>query len=479
MRNPGSSLRNLDRLAFLSHPWMGHLICLVLAILSVIWYQYRMINLDGAVYSMELTLEETFMYPHARYGAFLTQLIPLGLVKLGASLKVVLIGYSLSFALINYLAWAFAHYVARQPRAAWAIILFQLLALNSTYFWPVSEAFQSLIYATVFFAWISGAKEKPLHWYLLPIPVMLLLTLFTHPVALVPLLVLLAYHGLSFKRDQWLQYAALGGIFLVAVLVWRWLKPPISDYEAELMPKLDQVPDLLRHFRSQAGYIQMKHYVGRQNPMMLGMNMAVLVGLLLSRKWLKSLLFVGAGLGYLLVIGIVYYRGESYLIIENICNPFALFAVLFLTQDVLPKFNWPWLQSGVLILLIVTFSLRVADQKSFLDYKFEWQENAYQYSQSSGNRVVVIDEDQIDPALYGIRWASAVESTLYSALRGADSTFQVFATPEPAKFLDLPFEEPYFLYAPFWSWRKVPVEENRYFHFAAPQPVYLPEGIPK
>jgi|GEM_PF-4623020 len=479
MRNRATILNNLDRLAFLSQPWLGHLLCIGLGILAVIWYQYRMINLDGAVYSLELTLEEGFMYPHGRYGAILTQLIPLGLIKLGASLKVVLIGYSLSFAVINYLAWAFCHYVARQPRAAWVIILFQLLALNATYFWPVSEAFQALIYAIVFYAWITGAKQKRLHWYLLPIPVMLLLTLFTHPVALIPLLVLLAYHVLDFKKGDWIQYAALGGVFLVSVLVWRWLKAPMSEYEAELMPKPDQIGDLLRHFRSQAGYIQMKSYVWHENPLLLWLSGGVMLGLLWSRQWLKALLFFAAGLGYLLVIGIVYYRGESYLIIENICNPFALFPIVFLTQDVLRKLRWPLLQAGILALLLITFSFRIADQKAFLDYKKDWLEDAYQYSQRTGHRSITIDENQIDPALYGIRWASAVETTLYGAVRGADKTFQVYAIPDRERFREKPAEGVSFLFTPYWQWRAAPDGAERYYNFQLEPPTDLPDGIPR
>ncbi len=464
--------------SFLSSPWMGHAYFLIMALLSIFLFEYRMINVDSSYYSFGMLFDEDFSIAHYRYGAFITQVIPLALIKAGASLKVVLIAYSLSFTLIHYLCWLFAHYVARQAAAAWTVIFLQLLVWDATYFWPVSEVFLTLVYCATFFAWMRGGKSRYLLTYLFPVPLFVLLILFTHPIALAPLAFMLGYEAFSLDRSQWKRFAALLLTVGASILLWRAIRPPPSEYDIAQASNLENFREILQSFWSRSGPIQLRNLLTRDLQIMLYFNAIVLAALLLLGKWKKAILLLGGLVTYGTLVGIVYQAGDSNLILENICGPFALFGSIFFLLDVLPRIPVRWTHTAILLLLGLLLATRVWQRKRHLDYKFYWLDNMYAYSQELGQYKLVIDEDRINTNRYGVPWAMAIESTIYTTLRGAAHPLQIFPAPEPALLTDHPDAQNLFPCVSFARLRAIPDPPNQYFNFQRGPIIYVNEDIP-
>lgn len=421
-------------------------------------------------------MDEEFSVAHNRFGAYLTQIIPLGLIKAGASLKTVLILYSLSFTLVHYLCWIFAHYVARQSHAAWAIIFLQLLVWDVTYFWPVSEAFLALVYCIAFFAWINGARNKAWLTYLLPVPLLVLLVLFSHPVAMGPLLFLLAYEFLELERSQWKKFAALVGVVCFSILLWRLLSPPPSDYDIALAGNLENFKDILQSFWGRRGPTQLRIFLTVEYKILLYFIGLVLIALLGLRLWKKAFLLVGGLIAYGSLVGIVYQAGESHLIIENICAPFALFAIVFFLKDILPRVPARWTHTAMLLILGFFMATRIWQRKRHLDYKFYWYDNMYTYSQLLGHSKLIMDDHRVNER-FRIPWAMAVESTIYTTLKGAKHPLQIYPAADPGPFLEFPNDSSYFPYVPFWKTKAIPIPPNQYFNFQLKPVLYLNQDV--
>ena len=463
--------------SFLSSPWMGHGYFLVMALLSILLFEYRMINVDSSYYSFGMLFDEDFSIAHFRYGAFITQAIPLALVKAGASLKTVLIAYSLSFTLIHYLCWLFAHYVAKQPAAAWTVIFLQLLVWDATYFWPVSEVFLTLIYCATFFAWMRSGENRNFLTYLLPVPVFVLLILFTHPIALAPLFFMLGYEAFSLNRSGWKRFGALILTVGASILLWKAIRPPPSAYDVAQASNLENFREILGNFWSRPGPIQLRHLLTGDLQILLYFNAIVIAALLLLRKWKKAFLLAGGLFTYATLIGIVYQAGDSTLILENICGPFALFGSIFFLLDILPSIRIQWTHTGILLLLGFLLATRVWHRKQHIDYKFYWFDNMLTYSQELGQYKLVIDEHKINTYRYGVPWAMAIESTIYTTLRGTETPLQIFPYTNPAELTDHPNADNLFPNVRFALMRHIPDPPNQYFNFQRGPIIYLNEDI--
>src|SRR5688572_6642136 len=70
---------------------------LLLGILSVIFYQERVVFIDIAFQLFHMLKDGTFAIQHNRTGAFLTMSFPLLASKLGLPLKLVMLSYSAGF----------------------------------------------------------------------------------------------------------------------------------------------------------------------------------------------------------------------------------------------------------------------------------------------------------------------------------------------------------------------------------------------
>ena len=80
----------------------GHLLFIVLTILSLVFFKERIVFIDCAFHVFQFITQGDFQIWNQRFIAVLTQIVPMLGVQEGWSLSTVLLSYSLSFALLYY-----------------------------------------------------------------------------------------------------------------------------------------------------------------------------------------------------------------------------------------------------------------------------------------------------------------------------------------------------------------------------------------
>ena len=89
-----------------SEKYAAKIALLVLALLAIgaaVFYKLRMSFLDAPYIAFNIINTDALHIQEHRYGAFITQAVPLLAARMGLSVKAILVGYSLSFTLFYLL----------------------------------------------------------------------------------------------------------------------------------------------------------------------------------------------------------------------------------------------------------------------------------------------------------------------------------------------------------------------------------------
>jgi len=163
---------------------LGHLFFLVLVVLSIVFYKERIIHVDNAFYICNIINKEWFSIEHHRYIAVFSQLLPLIAVKLDLALPYILILYSVSLILFYYVLFLVCTYLFKDELAGILLLLLLCVTVAHSFFWPVSELQQGIIFSAVFGSWLIKKDEMNSTTFVLVSLLMSGLLLFSHPMAM-------------------------------------------------------------------------------------------------------------------------------------------------------------------------------------------------------------------------------------------------------------------------------------------------------
>lgn len=425
--------------------------------------------MDSAQYTYEILSQESFSIAHFRFGAALTQLLPLLFIKLGFSLKAVLIAYSLNFVIIYYLVWLFCQYVARNSAASLALILLLFTGARYIFFWPVSELMQGLVYSLGFYAWLSRADGGRGPAFYLVSLFWLSLAMLTHPLSILGLGFL---WGLAWiERGQFRDYSAYA-VFLMMVVGWfliRTLKPP-TPYETELMERLNALPGLLPDFFNLPGTRGFFGKILANYKYLIWLGAGTVLIMLLLKKFREiGLMAIGAAGILVLSIG-VYPNGESEIVMENMRLPLILVLVVVFSKTAFPALQRYRLGMPI-VLLVLIFDFQGISRAANEEFRYrrEWHENMYAYARQFPERKLVMDLKHFPAERFLVPWAVSIEALLRSALHHPDSAVAIYPAPNPQQVLDFPWQRDNFPAVPFW--------ENRALKELNPRYMQLPESL--
>lgn len=434
-------------------------------------FQERIGYWDTASYMLEIMKKDDFAIVHGRYGAALSQFIPLILFKLNAPLKAIMIGYSLNFILLYAVCFWFCLSICRHRHAAYAICFFMVLSLKFTYFWPVSELFQSLVMAISFWAWWDSPVPRARRVQLFIGLVLFLLAFVTHAVSATLLAFFLAYGFLNqvpgHAQNRWYDAA-----LLLATIPLAMLLKETDHYESTKMLPVLQVFDYLPEILEMGGG-QIYLDVLRKDYHLLALAFFIVpIGLILQQKWLKLLLVLSFSLGYALILVMAYPFCDTQVLVENLLLPFSCCLMVVFCHEILFSLDRFYFPQFVLGLALFLFMVRISPLKGwFKDKELHFQTIANSI-QDSPQRKLVFSEKNYPMDISMFSWATFAESLLFSGLQDPDNCFTVFVTweyrfPEllshpngPDLILDYPW-------APFAYQRNLP---KRYFNL--PQQTY-------
>ncbi|MEL6721549.1 MAG: hypothetical protein AAFP82_22820, partial [Bacteroidota bacterium] len=206
---------------------LGHIFFGILILWSIIFYKERMLHFDSAYYTFNLLYSQDFYIAHGRTISYASQLMPLLAMKLGWSLKAVLIVYSMSFMLLFYGIYNLIVYGFRNVEGGLFLALAVSLTIRYKFYAGISEVFFSLALAALLIGWLTKNRDlfhRLTAWQNLLVGIILVLLLTTgHPIIILPVLSFFAFD--ICYNNRWKDLYNWGLVaFSVGVFYYRFSK---------------------------------------------------------------------------------------------------------------------------------------------------------------------------------------------------------------------------------------------------------------
>jgi len=187
---------------------IGHIGFIVYFLYTLIFYKERLINSDAAYYTFHMINFEEVFVKHNRYISYFTQWLPLLCIKMGASLKTVLLSYSGIFGVWFYLLFLLNVYVFKTARGGILLLIALVLTMRYKFYAGHTEITFAIAVATSLYNWIAIEKNR-ISWHNQWLSTLIVI-LFSawlyiiHPIIIVPLLAMLIYNVLD--KNRWTDY---------------------------------------------------------------------------------------------------------------------------------------------------------------------------------------------------------------------------------------------------------------------------------
>jgi len=424
--------------------WLGYLTWLALLLFSLVFYKERTLFLDAGFQMFNMVNEEAIQIYHYRFVAALPQFLPFFALKLGASLKIILLLNSIAHLLFFALIYHLMVRNFKNDFFGWALtFLFTLLALDSFYHIQ-SEFYHGLGLLLLLFAIVTRHPRLEAKWSI-PVAVLLMITIaFAHKLTSVFFLFLwlfFFFHDPVYRNKR---YLLLLGLMLVIVFI----KAQFFTNWYEAIKQADFQRNWTAYFPNFQKMPANKIFLQRMLRFyyFLPILWAVVGGFYLrKRKWLKLGLVFSFSFGYILLINIAgpnapyrFYSEVSYL-------PLSIFVTVPLMFDLIPTMGKPkwvlWIFATIILLRLVA----IASNHQTFENRLTWMQNQLAKAPELGtNRLLLKKEDAPMDTLI-MEWGLPYSTMLLSSLVHPDSAKTLFINDDFEKFQDYLDKDNYFL----------------------------------
>ena len=197
-------------------------------ILAIVFCEERLFS-DAGFYLAKIVHYETFWIEVNRFIRIFSQWIPLLLVRLGAPMTTVIIGYSIGHILFYYGCYIIARLVYGHKEAGWVFLLLQTIGLLYGFCSPGFEYYY--VAAFIVLWWLALQQEMTITniiWQL----ILLFFIITGYRTALIFVLAVL---GLHFAEHRWRYWKYYMGIVFYMAIWWIFKSTYITSYEQEKM----------------------------------------------------------------------------------------------------------------------------------------------------------------------------------------------------------------------------------------------------
>lgn len=411
----------------------------ILAIGGIFFYKERSFFADTAYVLFHIINNQALAIQFNRYGAVITQAVPLAVVKLHLPLKAVLVAYSASTGIFYFSVAALLIYRFRQYGLMVLMALCYFVFVSQSFYWG-SEIPQGLAWMFLMFgvALYMGQKGRSLWLIAIPFAATCLLAVFTHFSIMMAMLYLWVY--MISDKERW-PFKVRDSLWLSGLLLscigFKFYLAMDVNVKAGDGPILESVFRCsIRDIYGMFGTPVQQAFLGRcVTNYWAGVILFItgVTSLLLQRKYWLAIWSVLTCLGYMVIMSLTFsgwgvdaalFHIESEWLCMSVpaLTPFALGylpvgkgrkAVLF--------------TAGVLLVRMVYIAMAATPFR----WHIQFQERAFtQMEQLKENKVAFLRTEELH-SNYILDWAAGYESMLASGLRG-DRPQKLFAIVPPS-----------------------------------------------
>lgn len=450
---------------------IAHLCFVILLFFSVYFYKERIIFSDSAFQFFKIVNFEKLNTEAGRFSAILPQLPVILLTKLGLNLKLLTIAYSSSFILLYYIIFIICTHLLKNIESGFSILLVLILCINQSFYHPVTETHQSLVYAILFYGLLSSNKiSNAFIRYLLSVAA-ILLAFFAHPVALFPIVFIIGYVAIDKKQLRTFQpYLLLFSIVLLALI--KVLITNTNSYEGAFFSELLAAPQTLFNLHTTQS---IRFFISRSSNLyfwIIVFELILFVHLLINKKYLKLMWQLLMLFAFMLVTVITYSKGDAVLMMERAFMPLALFVAIPFMHNIERRTGY----TKVLYLTVLAVALllsmnRIYKQGLTFKSRTAFSQNLLKKTANFPNRKVIVEKKDLDKHML-IFWSYSFETLILSTIDVNVPTQTIFLANQTEKYKKYT-EQPgmqVFLGADFWLEWKIESLNPKYFSLPTDKP---------
>ena len=416
--------------------------------MAVYYFKARITYGDTGYYLYKMIQSESLNIESGRAISIISQWIPIILIKLNAPLRIVMIGYSVNFALIYFAGFLIIKYLLKSHFLALGALLCTHLFLHYGYYYPTEMIF-STVYIVAIIAFITYNDRNKLQpvstikTYFIGFVLFLIIS-FIHPFYYIVTGFILLCLYLIEQRRFYLYFFTLSiGLFILKV---TFLK---SGYEAGKISGINF--NVLSWNAIDQSYLtsfwreSFKHHFAVAKFSFF----AFVIFLLWKRKWLLAFMLP---ISYIILYLFVYLsipNGESLGYMECYVAAISVFPlIIFLVYAEKNLQHYKNLFT-IFVFVISLFGLyRIKSEKTYKN-RVKYLESILNYGKEHNITKMYMEDNEIKHEKILVGWALPYETLLLSTINGKTQTIydnsknlNIDSLNGNTLFLSVPWKQP-------------------------------------
>ncbi|MEO8085731.1 MAG: hypothetical protein ABI763_02865 [Bacteroidota bacterium] len=405
--------------------WKTMLFHSIFAVMLIMaWYfSKERLYTDSAYYFFHPLDSGFFVVAHQRLVLAISQVIFLSTYYLGASLKVLVISWSLSHILFYYSLFILVYHVHRNEAAGLAIILLQVVGQVWLYYSPMYEICYGGALLVVFYVLLDEKIFTPKRWFWLIVLEILVIT--SHPENFVIFFFVIIS---DIIRNGFLKKVhPVFFLIFIGTIIFKSLS--FSDYEGD---KLNFMLNLHENHR----YLNLwnKNYMGdvldvftMHYKALLIFFLLALASLIMRKNRNQLLLFLFTALGLVALINATNDANYFSRYTESLYFPLTWIVTVSFLRDFYQPLGIQ--RKKLFFLLLIGVSLlqlnEVRKNGEFLKMRTFQMENIISASQQQGIKKGLVKLENTEKDRWAMNWSLPMESLVLSSLRNSSETVSV------------------------------------------------------
>ncbi|CAN5311439.1 hypothetical protein BH09BAC1_BH09BAC1_19180 [soil metagenome] len=401
---------------------IGHVFSWVMIIMALNLYQERL-NIDASYYLFKVINYEWFRVECGRLVLALSQIMPLVAVKLGLSMKTVLLAFSVNPPIYYYIFFNIFLYAFRNIGFALVMVLTQLIGLTHGYFTPMFELYY--VVPWILLCYLLLQREGNWWRYLLMV-ITAAFALSSHMAGIILVMFVVGLDFLENRRFRFVYWFIL--VFVLGlVFIYKALFP--APYETEIMSFSF---DFSRNQRYKnlfdVWYLKtlIKYFIQYYWEAMLLMGPPILLLFFTHRRWQLLYVFAAFG-GYLLLIQVMYYAIIMTRYMNQVYFPIVIISAIVFAYSL--KWFPQYLHKLLAILIVAILISRLYTLTGLsTDYRSDisMMHNLITKARTMGGskfttRYGAVAHDEV----IGAHWSFSIQTMLLSSIEGPDNALTI------------------------------------------------------
>jgi hypothetical protein len=405
---------------------LTHLAFCIWAVLALCFFQERIYS-DSGFYLSKVITYESFWVELSRFLLVFSEWLPLLCIKLGCSLKTILIAYSLGHVLFCYGIYWLGRYRWENHQIGWFLIAIQTLGILHGFCAPGFELYYVGSLMGLFAVILDYSKtSKRQYIYLFSLTFVIVVNYLLASWIIGGLLLL---HFSKHQFKDWKKYLGI----TIAIFLSFAFKKLLTTHSYEIAKMEQFVLNLTERTYGWNDYIKpLLSFYGLYYKELCGIALITFGLYLRERRYFTAVGYVTFLIITQYIIALTYpgirhsrYQEQCYYpLIFVACLPL----ILHLSKDFVAK--WKWIFSiGMFGLIVYRFVLISIEIEPFT-HRVNYMHRVIAAAQKMEGNKFIMHEDWWNPTFCGLSFTLGMESMLLSGLNPEQKTIQIIRDTE-------------------------------------------------